>query len=566
MMEPTQYAGDEISLQQYIEIFRRRRWAILGTILLIFGAGCVVTSLMKPVYEAKAKLIVQTSAPPVRSVHADSSLMDLLDVAQPEPLNTQIEILQSEPFLKEVYAASRVPAGVPADIHASGDPDTNIVTVRVQSTDPKAAAHVANTVLDEYLESTRVLSLQEVIRARQFVERQTAKAQQALQRTEAAVANFRRTSGLDELTTEKKKEIEDLFQLEAQSRQSESDLLRLQAQMREVQSQLARQPREREVVISQENPRIAILRAKLADTTTERDTLLQSFRPGSQKVRAIESQIASLQSQLSAEPSEMQTPRREPNARREQLVELLDTYQAELQGIRAQRTQVDARLREQRLRMKRDEPGPAEARLAQLQRDRDAAERSYLLLSSRLQDLEIRENAQRSTARIFAHAGTPRSPIRPRPEQNLALALALGILLSGCVAFVLEFLDDRITSPEAVERLLGLPVLGYIPAIASEQRLMNALPPYSPPAESYRGLRPMPSWPRRSPLSTRSPMSASGSERMWWRWRAASGWTRGSAAPSSMRESAGAAPASPRTWPRWPTPPASTATKRGCWK
>src|SRR5262249_32273630 len=75
------------------------------------------------------------------------------------------------------------------------------------------------------------------------------------------------------------------------------------------------------------------------------------------------------------------------------------------------------------------------------------------------------------------------------PAQNLALALALGILLGGCMAFVLEFLDDRITSPEAVERLLGLPVLGYIPAIASEQRLMNALPPYSPPAESYRGLR-----------------------------------------------------------------------------
>src|SRR5262249_43439023 len=105
MMEPTQYTADEASLQQYIEVFRRRRWAILGTMLLVFIAGCVVTALMKPVYEARAKLLVRTSAPPMRSV-AESPLVGLLDEAEPEPLSTQIEILQSDGFLSLAYAAS----------------------------------------------------------------------------------------------------------------------------------------------------------------------------------------------------------------------------------------------------------------------------------------------------------------------------------------------------------------------------------------------------------------------------------------------------------------------------
>jgi non-specific protein-tyrosine kinase len=60
----------------------------------------------------------------------------------------------------------------------------------------------------------------------------------------------------------------------------------------------------------------------------------------------------------------------------------------------------------------------------------------------------------------------------------------------GCgLAFLLAYLDDRIALPEEVDRLFGLPALGYIPVIAGRQRLLRALPPHSPVAESYRGLR-----------------------------------------------------------------------------
>jgi capsular exopolysaccharide synthesis family protein len=40
-----------------------------------------------------------------------------------------------------------------------------------------------------------------------------------------------------------------------------------------------------------------------------------------------------------------------------------------------------------------------------------------------------------------------------------------------------------------VERLIGLPVWGYVPMMSAQQHLIRALPPYSPVVESYRGLR-----------------------------------------------------------------------------
>jgi len=137
-----------------------------------------------------------------------------------------------------------------------------------------------------------------------------------------------------------------------------------------------------------------------------------------------------------------------------------------------------------------NELGPWEVQLSQMTRARDTAEKQYLMLAGKLQDLRIRENARRSTARIIERALPPAVPVRPRKLVNVALSLILGVLLGLCVAFMQEYLDDRLTTPDEADRLLGLPVLGHIPLMSGDaRRLMTALPAHSPTAESYRSLR-----------------------------------------------------------------------------
>lgn len=62
-------------------------------------------------------------------------------------------------------------------------------------------------------------------------------------------------------------------------------------------------------------------------------------------------------------------------------------------------------------------------------------------------------------------AAPPEKPVSPRPPLEIALAALLGLMAGTGVAFTLEALDRRIRDEAAVERRLGLPVLGVIPHI-----------------------------------------------------------------------------------------------------
>lgn len=54
------------------------------------------------------------------------------------------------------------------------------------------------------------------------------------------------------------------------------------------------------------------------------------------------------------------------------------------------------------------------------------------------------------------------SPVEPRPMQNIAIALVLGVMLGVGIAFLLEYLDTSIRTVEDVEDKLGTPVIGSI--------------------------------------------------------------------------------------------------------
>ncbi len=89
----------------------------------------------------------------------------------------------------------------------------------------------------------------------------------------------------------------------------------------------------------------------------------------------------------------------------------------------------------------------------------------------------------------------PAQPSSPRVLLNTLLAALVGLLLAVGIAFLVEYLDDTLKSPEAVEALTGLPTLGTIIRMQGDDsrpliyRLATILYPRSPAAEAYRTLR-----------------------------------------------------------------------------
>jgi len=77
----------------------------------------------------------------------------------------------------------------------------------------------------------------------------------------------------------------------------------------------------------------------------------------------------------------------------------------------------------------------------------------------------IKEIMRVENVRVIDVAQPPTSSVSPRPMLNIAIAAILGVMLGIFIAFLVEFLDNTIKTPEDVEKHLGLPVLGAIPMV-----------------------------------------------------------------------------------------------------
>jgi succinoglycan biosynthesis transport protein ExoP len=93
---------------------------------------------------------------------------------------------------------------------------------------------------------------------------------------------------------------------------------------------------------------------------------------------------------------------------------------------------------------------------------------------------------------IVESAQVPRKPIRPRPPLTGLLAAVVGVLVAVGGAFLIEYLDDSIKTPDDVTRVSGLPTLGAIVQLRDSgggRQLVASTESKAPESEAYRTLR-----------------------------------------------------------------------------
>ncbi|MDH7487825.1 MAG: polysaccharide biosynthesis tyrosine autokinase, partial [Anaerolineae bacterium] len=93
---------------------------------------------------------------------------------------------------------------------------------------------------------------------------------------------------------------------------------------------------------------------------------------------------------------------------------------------------------------------------------------------------------------VVEPATVPTVPIGPKKTLTVLLAAAIGLILAVGAAFLLEYLDDTLKTPDDITQALGLSALGAIARIEGEslsEKLVTAEHPKSPISEAYRVLR-----------------------------------------------------------------------------
>jgi capsular exopolysaccharide synthesis family protein len=98
-----------------------------------------------------------------------------------------------------------------------------------------------------------------------------------------------------------------------------------------------------------------------------------------------------------------------------------------------------------------------------LKREVDANKQLYEGLLTRMKEATVSAGLTASNVRIVDTAQVPKAPVKPRVALNLALGIVLGAAFGVGLAFLQEYLDNTLKTPDEVERLLRLPSLGLLP-------------------------------------------------------------------------------------------------------
>lgn len=124
--------------------------------------------------------------------------------------------------------------------------------------------------------------------------------------------------------------------------------------------------------------------------------------------------------------------------------------------------------------------------ISSLESKLNTMENNYGLLLSNTQQ------GATNTLAIIASAELPSNPIGPMKGLIILLAAAVGFVLAACEAYLLEYLDDTLKSPDVVERLLSARIIGHVfeqPGGMNENGLYDADNSNHPLTEPFRALR-----------------------------------------------------------------------------
>lgn len=138
-----------------------------------------------------------------------------------------------------------------------------------------------------------------------------------------------------------------------------------------------------------------------------------------------------------------------------------------------------------------------EIELNRLRNELTQKQSSLSSVRENLESLQLTKVQTSDSIILVEGAKLPTQPIRPRILVNTLLAAIVGALLALGLVFLIEYLDDRIKTPQDLSLVMDVPVLGAITRLPQagrkplppDQALITALQPRHPITEAYRSLR-----------------------------------------------------------------------------
>ncbi len=534
--------AEEKHISDYVRALYKRRWIAIPVFLTVFIFGIVNTLRETPIYEAHVQLLIESDTPKVAKL--DQMFDSSGGYYDDDMRQTQYRILQSRTLAKRTIDAMQLwdaprlghgpePTGsislvnvgwsvvhfgvafVKKSINGESDEahppsaaavlpgedaakqketarqssrideflgglsifpirNSRIVEVRYASTDPAFAAGAANAVVKAYIQQNMEAKFTTSKDAADFLGDRLAEQRRALEASEAALQAYKEKNGTvsvaDSASNIVVQRLTDLNSAltKAKTERINKEALYNQLKSAEGSGALDTYP----AVLA--NEYIQKLKADLSDLQRQQATLAQKYGERNPEIIKIRSTLETAEAKLKNELSKV-------------VESVKNQYQASLSEEQSLQGALNAQKGEAlSLNRKGIEYGV-------LMREAESNKQIYESLMQRTKETGISSELRASNVRVVDPAEVPRSPISPNIQRGLMVWLTGSLVLALGFAFVLEYLDNRIKTPDQIRIDLGLPFLGMVPAIHRKDLrgetplLSNGVP--TAYAEAVRALR-----------------------------------------------------------------------------
>lgn len=327
--------------------------------------------------------------------------------------------------------------------------ETRLVEISYVSTDPELAARVANGVADAYIEWGIESRTDSVNRASTFLASQIEEVKQEIQDKEAQLQAYSRRTDIVALDPDSNVVIQRLKTLNQDYTAAVSARIDKEAAYKG----LLEAPEET-VADSYSGGLIADLRRKQLEFEQEYATKLETYKPDWPEMKELNAKITKGRQHLKSVIDEMAQEAKE-NARSAYQTALRreQSLAQELTRQKSEAMQVNSAAVEYRnLQVEIDTRRELLDELLRKQSDTGVADRL--------------QGTRNSNVIVVDRALVPGGPFRPSLPRNVALGLIIGLAIGAAGVVLIEIFDRTLRTPEDVERVLGLPVLGLIPDVS----------------------------------------------------------------------------------------------------
>jgi len=479
-------------LKDYLRILMMRRWILFSVFIVFMAAAAAYITIKTPIYNATALLLIESSnmnLTEFKSVY-DPTTSDG-DVSRQTFLQTQYELILCRPLLERTYKKYKSELGNPykglkeplkafkACFSVKPVRRTRLAEVSFKWKNPETAARVVDNHVKEYLSDYRerrlgvskegLLALKE---REKVLKRDVTEKAQALQ-------NFIRENGMVSLDKDQDYVVEGMKDISRSLRNME--LTRIEAESRFSDIALAlseSRPLEEMPEIINSNT-IRDLKLEYIKAKQAFNELGDRFGPNHPEVKSADAKVSSVTEKIKNE-----------------ITNVLASAEADFNRASKQESELKLALSDQEKLVMSYKDKSIEYNI--LNEEFEALNKTYITVSERIQEIDTSIAAgEEDNIFIIARPRVPTKPVAPRKSATLVIAAILSIILGATLCFFIEYLDTTVKTKEEVEKLLGIPVIGYVPSIGMEQAANNGRPielvsldkPNSTVAEAFRTIR-----------------------------------------------------------------------------